>query len=291
MTDKTWLITGSSRGLGRAIAQAALVRGDRVVATARNPHRLADLAEAYPEQVLPLALDVTDAAAAAATVATAEARFGRLDVLVNNAGYATLSSIEDTPAEDFRAQVETNLFGVVTLTQAVLPLLRRQGAGHIITVSSVGGRVGTPGLGAYQAAKWAVNGFTEVLAAEVAPLGIKVSAIEPGGMQTEWAGASMAIPPVSEPYRQTVGAVARLLAAGPQASLGDPAKVAQIVLQLSDLDQPPVRLLLGSDALNTAAAAAAALAERDAAWAELSRSTDRADATAEQRDPLGTLRR
>ncbi|MER5940408.1 SDR family NAD(P)-dependent oxidoreductase [Streptomyces sp. NPDC001928] len=287
-TDKprTWLVTGSSRGLGREIVLAALKQGDRVVATARRPEQLDDLAADFPGRLLAVRLDVTDAAAAAA-VQTAVTEFGSLDVLVNNAGYADLASVEDSTLDAFRAQIDTNLFGVVHVTKAALPVLREQGGGHIITVSSVGGRVATPGLSAYQSAKWAVNGFTEVLASEVAPLGIKVTTIEPGGMRTDWAGSSMTVPATSEPYAGTVGLVAAAMAGAGENALGDPAKVARVVTRLVDLPEPPPRLVLGSEALAYARAAARTLADRDAAWAELSRSTDRDDATDQQRDPLG----
>ncbi|GAA0997949.1 hypothetical protein GCM10009555_096370 [Acrocarpospora macrocephala] len=287
MTQKIWFVTGSARGLGREIVAAALERGDRVAATARNPRRLDDLSAAHPGRLLALPLDVTDADEAAAAVQTAVAEFGRLDVIVNNAGYADLASVEDTTLDSFRAQIETNLFGVVNVTKAALPVLRGQGSGHIITVTSVGGRVATPGLSAYQTAKWAVNGFTEVLAAEVGPLGIKVTAIEPGGMRTDWAGSSMTIPPPSPPYAGTIGFLSDLFKDGTDAALGDPAKVADVVTRLADMDEPPLRLLLGSDALASASAAARTLAARDQAWQELSRSTDRDDATPRQRDPLG----
>ncbi|MFI9101811.1 oxidoreductase [Streptomyces fildesensis] len=287
MNTKTWLVTGSSRGLGRAIVVAALAQGDRVAATARHPEQLDDLAAAHPGRLLALPLDVTDPDAATTAVQAAVTHFGRLDVLVNNAGYADLSSVEDTTPESFRAQIETNLFGVVNVTKAALPILREQGDGHIITVSSVGGRLATPGLSAYQAAKWAVNGFTEVLAAEVASFGVKVTAIEPGGMQTDWAGSSMSVPTPSAPYADTIGVLTTLFEQGSRQALGDPAKVADAVMRLASMDEPPVRLLLGSDALNGARAAAEALTDRDNAWAELSRSTDRDDATDQQRDPLG----
>src|SRR5262249_3309367 len=156
------------------------------------------------------ALDVTDPAGAEAAVQAAVDAFGRLDVVVNNAGYADLAAVEDVTLDDFTAQVSTNLFGVVHVTKAALPVLRRQGSGHVIQISSVGGRLATPGLGAYQAAKWAVGGFSEVLAAEVRPLGIKVTVLEPGGMRTDWAGSSMNVPPISQAYQATVGAMARL---------------------------------------------------------------------------------
>ena len=287
--SQVFLLTGSSRGLGRQIAEATLAAGHRLVATARNPRSLAGLAGRYGEQILPLALDVTDAAAAEAAVAQGLSAFGRIDVVVNNAGYANLVAVEDITLADFREQIDTNLLGVVNVTKAALPVLRRQGGGHIIQVSSIGGRLATPGLSAYQAAKWAVGGFSEVLAKEVAPLGIKVTILEPGGMQTDWAGPSMRVPPVSQPYQATVGAMARLhQGTDSPPVLGDPAKVAQVVLKIADMDQPPLRLILGSEAYAYATAAAQDRAASDAAWHDLSVSTDRDDATDADRDPMGT---
>jgi NAD(P)-dependent dehydrogenase (short-subunit alcohol dehydrogenase family) len=287
---KVFLVTGSSRGLGRAIAQAVLDAGDRLVATARRPASLDDLVAAHPDQVLPVALDVADAEQARAAVAAGVERFGRIDVVVNNAGYANIAAIEDVTLEDFRAQIDTNLFGVVNVTRAALPVLRAQGSGHVIQVSSVGDRLASPGLAAYQSAKWAVAGFSGVLAAEVAPLGISVTVLEPGGMETDWAGSSMQIAPVSEPYRPTVGAMAALHDTV-TLSLGDPAKVAQAVLTVAAMDEPPLRLLLGSDAFTYATAAARSQAESDERWRALSASTDRDDATDADRDPLGTAER
>ena len=288
---QVFFLTGSSRGLGRQIAEATLAAGHRLVATARNPASLADLAERYGDQILPVALDVTDPAAAVAAVTAGAKAFGRIDVVVNNAGYANLASVEDMALDDFRAQVDANLFGVVNVTRAALPVLRAQGGGHIIQVSSVGGRLATAGLSAYQAAKWAVGGFSEVLAAEVSPLGIKVTVLEPGGMRTDWAGSSMRVPPVSEPYRATVGVMAAVHGdLGSSASLGDPAKVAQVVLKVAGMAEPPLRLILGSEAYAYATAAARARAESDAAWHDLTVSTDRDDATPAQRDPLGAAR-
>ncbi|NAS22411.1 SDR family NAD(P)-dependent oxidoreductase [Herbidospora sp. NEAU-GS84] len=282
-----WFVTGSSRGLGREIVLAALERGDRVAGTARNPAQLDDIAAKYGDRVLPLPLDVTDAVAVDDAVATAVKAFGTLDVVVNNAGWADTSAFEDTPIDNFRAQVETNFFGVVNVAKAVVPILREKGHGSLINVSSIGGRLGVPGLSAYQSSKWAVNGFTEVIAQELAPLGVRVTTIEPGGMTTDWGGSSMAIPPISEPYRQSVGAFVERVRHGGHKPLGDPAKVARVIVQLVEMDEPPIRLLLGSDALNGARYAARTTAERDAAYEELSRSTDRDDATAQERDPLG----
>jgi NAD(P)-dependent dehydrogenase (short-subunit alcohol dehydrogenase family) len=286
-TPTVFFLTGSSRGLGRAIAEAVLDAGHQLVATARRPEQLDDLVAARPDQVLALALDVTDPAAAEAAIAAGRERFDRIDVVVNNAGYANLAAVEDIDPDDFRAQVDTNLFGVVNVTKAALPVLREQGGGHVIQVSSIGGRLATAGLSAYQSAKWAVGGFSSVLAAEVEPLGIKVTVLEPGGMQTDWAGSSMSVPPISEPYQPTVGAMAAMHN-GDSIMLGDPAKVAQVVLEIAAMDEPPLRLILGSEAYAYATAAARAQAKADERWHDLTVSTDRDDATAADRDPLGT---
>lgn len=288
--SKVFLVTGSSRGLGRRIAEKVLAAGHSLVATARRPEQLADLVERHGDRVRAVALDVTDPRAAQAAVDAAVTAFGRLDVVVNNAGYANSGSVEDTPDDDFRAQVDANLFGVVNVTAAALPVLREQGSGHVIQVSSVGGRVATPGLSAYQAAKFAVGGFSEVLAKEVAPLGIKVTVLEPGGMRTDWAGSSMTVHPVSPAYEPTVGAVNALRTTLMERAASDPAKVADVVLRVADLDEPPVRLLLGSDAVRFAAQAERTRAESDAKWRELSLSTDYADLTDDNTDPLATLR-
>ncbi|HZE32914.1 MAG TPA: SDR family NAD(P)-dependent oxidoreductase [Actinoallomurus sp.] len=284
---KVFLVTGTSRGLGLEIARAALAAGHALVATARRPNLPGELVARSGERLRQVPLDVTDPGAAETAVRTAVEAFGRLDAVVNNAGYADLASVEDVTAEDFRAQIDTNLLGVVNVTKAALPVLREQGSGHIIQVSSVGGRVTTPGLAAYQAAKWAVGGFSEVLAQEVGPLGIKVTVLEPGGMRTDWAGSSMSIPPVSEPYRKTVGALAEQFAKGGMTMAGDPAKVAEVVLKVADLDEPPLRLLLGGDAVRYAAAVEQARAESDARWRDLSLSTDHDAATGAELKPLG----
>jgi NAD(P)-dependent dehydrogenase (short-subunit alcohol dehydrogenase family) len=243
---------------------------DRVVATARKPEQLNDLSEKYGGRLLALAVDVTDSEAVIGAVAAGHKAFGSYDIVVNNAGYGDTASIEDTTIESFEKQIATNFLGVVYVTKAVLPILREQRAGHIFQVSSVGGRVGSPGLGAYQSAKWAMGGFSTVLAQEVAPFGIKVTVLEPGGMKTDWAGSSMTIPPVSAPYEQTVGVFAKMLRDYSGSEPTDPAKVAQIVLQLANQDDVPLRLLLGTDAVQYAPTAAKALAESDAKWHELS---------------------
>lgn len=276
--SKVWLITGSSRGLGRAFAEAVLAAGHHVVATARDPQQLAGLVQQYGATVRAIALDVTDPAAARHAVQTAVDEFGRLDVVVNNAGYGNMGTVEDTTDEDFRAQMETNFFGVVNVSRAALPQMRKQRSGHIIQISSIGGRTSSPGLSAYQSAKWAVGGFSEVLSKEVAPLGIKVTIVEPGGFRTDWAGSSMTIGPVREEYQQSVGRYAEFMRQHDGQQMGDPRKAAQVLLQLVELDAPPLHLLLGTDAQYVAATAAANRAAEDAKWKELGASTDFDDA-------------
>jgi NAD(P)-dependent dehydrogenase (short-subunit alcohol dehydrogenase family) len=285
--SQVWLITGSSRGLGRQLVVSALDRGDRVIATARRPQALAGLVAEHGDRLHTIEHDVAVPAQATAAVQAALDRFGRLDVVVNNAGYAVLASVEDMSEDAFRDQIEADFFGTVHTTRAALPVLREQGSGHIINITSVGSRMATPGLSAYQSAKWATAGFSAVLAAEVAPLGIRVTSLEPGGMETDWAGSSMAVPEISDPYLPTVGAAATMHDSSWR-PLGDPAKVAQAILEVADMDDPPVRLLLGSEAYAYATAAARAQLASDERFRELSRSTDRDDATPSERDPLGT---
>jgi NAD(P)-dependent dehydrogenase (short-subunit alcohol dehydrogenase family) len=271
---KVWFITGSSRGLGRALAEAVLAAGDKLVATARNPAQLDDLVDRYGNRVRAVALDVTDARAAGDAIQSGVDAFGRLDVLVNNAGYANVNSIEDMAAEDFREQVEANFFGVVNVTRAALPIFRTQRNGHIIQISSIGGRGATPGLSAYQSAKWAVGGFSEVLAKEVRPLGIKVTVVEPGGMRTDWAGSSMRVGAVQPDYQQAVGAMIEARSTNADIMRGDPAKVAQAILRVASEKRPPLRLLLGTDAVFLASLFSAERAKEDAKWKDLSVSTD-----------------
>jgi len=271
---QTWLITGSSRGLGRALAEAVLDAGHNLVATARRPEQVQDLVDRYPDRARAVALDVTDRAAAASAIQAAVDAFGRLDVLVNNAGYANVSSIEDFDEADFRAQLETNLWGVINVTRAALPVLREQRSGHVIQVSSVGGRVTSAGIGPYQTAKWAVEGFSGVLAKEVAPLGIKVTIIEPGGFRTDWGGSSMQLADVHPDYEATVGEMHRRRLEMDGKQPGDPVRAAQAILQVVALDNPPLRLLLGTDALTLADTSAKSRAAEAEAWAHLTTSTD-----------------
>ncbi|AGL16243.1 SDR family NAD(P)-dependent oxidoreductase [Actinoplanes sp. N902-109] len=239
---KTWFITGASRGFGRVWAQAALERGDRVAVTARNVDTFDELTQAYGKQVLPLVLDVTDRAAVFAAVERAAEGFGSLDVVVNNAGYGLFGMVEETTEEQARSQMETNFFGALWVTQAALPVLRAQGRGHLLQVSSIGGIGAFPTLGLYNASKWALEGLSEALAAELAPLGPRVTMVEPGPYGTDWSGASAVhTEPLAayEPVRaaRRAGAAAR--------NPADPAVTAKVILQLVDADQPPLRLFVG----------------------------------------------
>jgi NAD(P)-dependent dehydrogenase (short-subunit alcohol dehydrogenase family) len=272
--SSVFFVTGASRGLGRRIVEQALATGHRVVATARHPDDLADLKLRYGDQVSVERLDVTDPAQAEAAIAHGVTTFGRIDVVVNNAGQGDRVSLEDTTLEDFHRQIDTNFFGTVYVTKAAIPVLRRQGGGRIIQISSLGGRMGSPGMTAYQSAKWAVGGFSEALAAEVAPLGIHVTVIEPGGMRTDWAGASMSTPTPSDPYNSTVGASARAMEGFAATANSDPRKVADLVLAVAELDEPPLRLLAGSDAFEFGREAWRARLDTDSRWETMSRSTD-----------------
>ncbi|GGV05884.1 short-chain dehydrogenase/reductase [Kitasatospora aureofaciens] len=273
---RTWLITGASRGFGRCLTEAVLESGDQVLATARQPEQLADLISRYGARVRTTALDVTDAAAARAAVDGAVAAFGRLDVVVNNAGYANSGPIEEMTDQDFREQFETNFFGVVNVTRAALPVLREQRSGVFVQFSSLGGRVGgTPGMGAYQSAKFAVEGFSEVLAGEVAPFGVKVVIVEPGAFRTDWQGSSMELHPVVGPdYEETVGAMNRYRQENNGTQPGDPARAARVIIDVIGHDDPPRRLLLGAQAVTAALAAGAARAEETRKWAGASAAAD-----------------
>jgi NAD(P)-dependent dehydrogenase (short-subunit alcohol dehydrogenase family) len=272
--SRVWLITGSSRGLGRALAEAVLSWGDQLIATARKPEQLSDLVERHGDRVRAVALDVTSESAAVAAIASTVSAFGRIDVLVNNAGYGDIGSIEDTSLADFRTQIETNLFGVINVTKAAIPVMREQRSGHILQVTSIGGRVGPIGRAQYAAAKWGVEGFSEVLAKEVAPLGIKVTIIEPGGFRTDFAGASTTIREGRPEYAETVGKVAKFQRDYDGKQPGDPARAAAAIIHVVGLDAPPLRLLLGSDAAHAAEQTDLARLDSDRKWRSLSVSTD-----------------
>lgn len=269
-----WLITGSSRGLGKALTEAALAAGQRVVATARRPAELAHFVERYGRNVVTASLDVTDAEAAKAAVALAVDTFGGLDVLVNNAGYGDVNSIEDRSIEDFRREIETNLFGTIIVTKAGIPIMRSQRSGHIINLSSVGGRIGAPGRAAYSAAKWGVEGFSEALAKEMALIGVKVTVIEPGGFRTDFAGSSTELKGGRAEYDAVVGAVARMQRDYNGKQPGDPIRAAQIILSVAQMSDPPFRLALGSDAAKAIKNADLNRIRELEAWEATSISTD-----------------
>jgi NAD(P)-dependent dehydrogenase (short-subunit alcohol dehydrogenase family) len=273
-TNQVWLITGSSRGFGRSLAQAVLAGGHQLVATARSKDSLAELVERYGGRARAVSLDVTDPAAAQRAVETAVAEFGRLDVVVNNAGYANVAPIETVDPDDFRSQIETNFFGLVNVTRAALPLFHRQRSGHFIQFATIGARAGTPGLAAYQSAKWAVEGFSEVLAKEVSGFGVKVTIIEPGAFRTDWGGSSMEVADFGTDYDATVGALARHVRKSTGSEPGDPDRAAQAILTIAQVAEPPLRLLLGGSAYRTAQLVTQQRAEADAQWRELSASAD-----------------
>jgi NAD(P)-dependent dehydrogenase (short-subunit alcohol dehydrogenase family) len=273
--SKVWLVTGSASGLGRNIAEAVLASGERLIATAREPRRLQDLLDKYGDQVRATQLDVSDETAAEAAVQVAVETFGRLDVLVNNAGYGDVAPFEQLSSARFRAVIDTNFYGVVNLTRAALPIMREQKSGCILQISSVGPRLGLPGSTAYHAAKWAVGGFTESLAQEVAPFGVRVCALEPGGMKTNWGKrAHQDMPELLPDYEPSVGALVKALQPLWGKENSDPAKVAQLVLRLANYQQLPPHLLLGSDALHYAAQAEAKRAADAEHWRPISVSTD-----------------
>jgi NAD(P)-dependent dehydrogenase (short-subunit alcohol dehydrogenase family) len=273
--EQTWFITGSSRGLGRALTRAALDAGDRVAATAREPAQLGDLVAEYGERIHAITLDVTDARAARLAIAEAHRHFGRLDVIVNNAGYANVSPIETTDDEDFRAQFETNFWGVYNVSKAAIPILREQGGGIVIQISSVGGRVGgSPGIASYQAAKFAIDGFSRVLQAETDPFGVKVMVVEPSGFRTDWAGSSMIVRDIPEAYAATVGAMNSRVRQSADGPAGDPARAAGILVQVAKRRDIPDHLPLGVNAVEGAIRLDEHLLTQDRKWQQVSRSAD-----------------
>ncbi|MEV8309805.1 SDR family NAD(P)-dependent oxidoreductase [Streptomyces flavidovirens] len=247
-SSKVWLITGTSRGFGRVWARAALRRGDRVAAAARDVESLEKLVAEYPELAFPLELDVSDRAAVESAVSAVHERFGRLDILVNNAGYGLFGPVEDVTEEQARAQLDTNFFGTLWATQAALPIMRNQGCGHILQMSSIAGIASWPMLGLYHASKWAVEGFSDSLAQEVARFGIRVTLVEPGPYRTDWRGSSAVWAAPSEAY----AAWAQAPSAG--AFPGDPEATAGPLLAVVDSADPPLRVFLGDSALDTARA-------------------------------------
>ena len=253
MASKTWFITGASRGFGREWTVAALERGDRVAATARDPAVLDDLVRVHGDAVLPMALDVTDRAAVFATVRRAHEHFGRLDVVVNNAGYGQFGMVEELSEQEAREQIETNLFGALWVTQAALPFLREQGSGHLLQVSSIGGISAFQGIGMYHASKWALEGISQSLAQEVRGFGIHVTLIEPGGFSTDWGGSSARHAEPLDAYGEAHEATRQRRARG-AGSAGDPAASAAAVMRLVDADDPPLRCFFGTAPLGIAEA-------------------------------------
>lgn len=276
-SQRVWFVTGSSRGLGREIVTAALERGDQVAATARNLDSLSDLQGVYGDRILPIELDVTDESAVLSALDEAKRAFGRIDVVVNNAGYGFTGALEEMTREEFKSQIDTNFWGVVHVTRGAIPILREQGSGHIVQVTSVGGRLAMAGLSGYQSAKFAVEGLSEAVAQEVAPLGIKLTIVEPGGFNTDWSGSSMGYAKPMPAYARTVGALSEHMKSFPGLGLGDPRRGAAAILALVDMPNPPLRLPLGSDAFFLLGRSYQGSIDEMARLEELTKSTDRRD--------------
>lgn len=274
---KVWFITGSSRGLGLDLTKAVLATGDKVAATARNTKQLDNLVAQYPNQLYPIQLDVTNYDEVHFAVANAVNHFGKIDVLVNNAGFGITGAAEAYTDEQVRSQLETNLYAPIEITRAVLPYMRKQRSGRILQVSSIGGRVGNAGVSIYQAAKFGLSGFTESLAKEVAPLGILVTSVEPGGFRTDWAGDSMTYAPEIEEY-ELVTQRANFFKSGDFVPVGDPVKAANVMVDLAKHPNPPVHLVLGSEAIGILKNADETRTAEREQWLEVSLSTDHDEA-------------
>lgn len=273
-TDKVWLITGSSTGLGRALAQAVLERGYHLVATARQPEQLKELSDRYPDRVTTIALDVTNAQSIQQAVEAALNAYKRIDVLVNNAGYGTVGAIEEVNDDDIRRQFDTNLFGAINVTRAVLPTLREQRSGHILNISSANGISAFAGVGIYSATKFALEAISEALAQEVKPLGIKVTIIEPGSSRTNF--SSRALSTLSHQindYAQTSGKIVQRLQERDGKQPNDPAKAAAAMIQVVESDNPPLRLALGEDSVNLITQKLESMKAELEAWKDVSMNT------------------
>ncbi|TFB15973.1 SDR family oxidoreductase [Microbacterium sp. 3H14] len=269
--SKVWFVTGSSKGFGREFVVAALQRGDRVAATARNTDTLQDLVDEYGDAVLPLQLDVTDRDQVFAAVRAAQESFGRLDVVINNAGYGLFGTVEEITAQQLRDQLETNLFGVFHVTQAVLPLLREQGSGHIIQISTIGGVAAFPSLGGYHASKWALEGLTESLAQEVAGFGIKVTLVEPGGFATDWAGSSAVSADALPAYAPLHEAMAARMAGTVSP---EPVGFGSAILKVVDAEKAPLRVFFGEQPTQIAPHIYQQRLDEWAEWAPVSREAE-----------------
>ncbi|MEP0914244.1 oxidoreductase [Leptolyngbya sp. GB1-A1] len=273
MTQKTWLVTGASRGIGAEIAKAVLAAGDQLIATSRKKTDLQQF-ESNPN-VLTLSLDVTDEAQVQAAVAAALDRFGQIDVLVNNAGFGILGGVEETSAQEVERVYRTNVFGLLNMTRAVLPSMRQRRSGHIINLSSIGGYRSTPGWGVYSSTKFAVEGITEALHDELAPLGIHATVVEPGYFRTNFLdGSSLQRTAEIPDYAETVGKVRKIASELSYQQPGDPTKLAQAMLQLANADTPPLRLPLGTDTLRAIAQKNAYVEQETTQWRALAESTD-----------------
>jgi len=269
--SKVWFVTGSSKGFGREFVLAALERGDKVAATARNSDSLSDLVEKYGDAVLPLQLDVTDRDQVYAAVKAAQDTFGRLDVVINNAGYGLFGTVEEITEQQLRDQLETNLFGVFNVTQAVLPIMRKQGSGHIIQISTIGGIGAFPTLGGYHASKWALEGLSESLAQEVAGFGIKVTLVEPGGFDTDWGSASATVAEAQPQYAAIHEGMAaqRANSASPK-----PVGFGSAILKVVDAEKPPLRVFFGEQPVQIASHIYQQRLAEWAEWAPVSREAE-----------------
>lgn len=273
-TEKVWLITGSSTGFGRALAEAVLEKGYRLVATARKPEQLNDLVNRYPNQVKAISLDVTNSQSVREAVEAALNEFDRIDILVNNAGYGTVGAIEEVSDDDIKRQFDTNLFGVLQVTRAVLPTMREHRSGHILNISSVGGVVSFAGSGIYCATKFALEAVSEALAQEVKPLGIKVTIIEPGAFRTDFSGRSIVTPDHAiADYAETSGKMIQWNQEIDGKQPGDPVKAAAAMIQVVESENSPLRLALGEDAVNGITQKLESMKAELEAWKDVSMNT------------------
>jgi len=279
MSAPVWFITGCSTGLGRALSQRVLEHGHRVVVTARHADQIGDIVAGYPDVALGLAVDVNDASQVDAALTQARKRFEHIDVLVNNAGYGYLAAVEEGEDQDVRDMFETNFFSLVALIRKVLPGMRDRQSGHIVNISSVGGLLGAASSGYYNATKFALEGLTEALAQEVEPLGIRVTAIEPGPFRTDWAGRSLkqAKHPIAA-YAETAGARRSQIAARSGKQAGDPVRAADAIIKVVESDTPPRNLVLGKDGLDRVRAKFSALMQSIDDWEDVTLSADYPDA-------------
>lgn len=276
MSAQTWFITGAASGFGRAFAEHALAEGCNVVLTGRSVDRLATIGRQVPERVLTQPLDVTRGEQAEAAVSAAIARFGRIDVLVNNAGYGVIGAIEETSEAELRAQMETNFFGAIAVTRAVLPALRRQRAGAVVMMSSMGGQMSYGGFGAYSASKFALEGAAEALAQEIQPFGVKVLIVEPGAFRTDFAGGALRQMPALAPYQDALAPIRDFARGMHGTQPGDPAKAAAAVARALQAETTPLRLQLGGDAVDAVRAHAETLLSELAAWETVAQATSHA---------------